>query len=362
MLAAAPSETGVRPMNNLHILNSTPVAATLPRTGGRERVLVIEDDPNQARLIAFWVGLRPGTEVQVTASGKEGAELIAEGDWDLVISDINLPERDGLSLVAESKKACPHTPVLLMTAHERIDYAIQALKCRADDFIIKPVGREVLMDKVSELIETGERRKSIDRQIVLAVGAHPDDVEIGIGGLLARHRQRGDRVVILTLSGGERGGPGAERLLESNAAADVLGAELVIEDLPDTHISEGLDTITAIKAVIDRVQPTVVYTHTVHDAHQDHRNAFRATLVAARAVRNLFCYQSPSTTVDYKPTQFVSIEDTLERKLEALAAYRTQVTTRQYLTASLIRSTAEYWGRFAGYGLVEPLEVIRTSD
>ena len=147
---------------------------------------------------------------------------------------------------------------------------------------------------------------------MLAVGAHPDDVEIGIGGILLRHASQGHRVTVLTLTGGEAGGVVADRAAESHArggadggAADPRGAE-------DTSVSEGGATIGTILEVIEDIRPSTVYTHTIRDVHQDHRNVHSATLVAARGISRVFCYQAPSTTVEFKPTRFVAIDEFLE--------------------------------------------------
>ena len=79
---------------------------------------------------------------------------------------------------------------------------------------------------------------------------------------------------------------------------------------------------------IDEIQPTTIYTHTIRDVHQDHRNVHSATLVAARGISRVFCYQAPSTTVEFKPTRFVAIDEFLERKIEVIQAYASQVKIR----------------------------------
>ena len=196
---------------------------------------------------------------------------------------------------------------------------------------------------------------------MLAIGAHPDDVEIGCGGILLRHRARGDQVAVLTLSGGEHGGIASERVQEAHRAAAILGARLVLGTLRDSAIPEGRETISVIEQTIREVQPTVVYTHTIHDGHQDHRSVHRATVVACRGIPNLYCYQAPSSSIDFRPTKFVEVGEFLDRKVEAIGAYRSQVVKRPYLRESLLRATAEYWGRFAQYGIAEPLEVMRES-
>jgi two-component system response regulator HydG len=194
---------------------------------------------------------------------------------------------------------------------------------------------------------------------VLAIGAHPDDVEIGAAGALLAHRAAGDTVAILTLSRGARGGDQLERARESQRAADIIGARLFLGDLEDTRIAEGDPTIGVIDRVVGEIQPTVVYTHSVHDVHQDHRNTHRAAMVACRRVGRVLCFQSPSATIDYRPTHFVNIEDHIGRKLKAIGAFGSQTGVRDYLAPDLITSTARYWSRYGGGSHAEPFEAIR---
>ncbi len=194
---------------------------------------------------------------------------------------------------------------------------------------------------------------------MLAVGAHPDDVEIGAGGTLLVHKRLGDTVAILTLSHGARGGQ-LDRASESRRAAEIIGADLYLEELQDAHIGEGEDTIAAVARVVAQVQPTVIYTHSLHDVHSDHRNAHRAVMAAAAAGR-VYCYQSPSATVDFRPSRFVAIDADIEGKLAAIAAFAARAPARGYADADLIRSTARYWSRFGDSGYAEAFEVIRES-
>ena len=194
---------------------------------------------------------------------------------------------------------------------------------------------------------------------MLAVGAHPDDVEIGAAGALLAHRAAGHEIAILTMSRGARGGPDEARAGESRRAAAILGASLYLEDMEDTRISESDPTISAISAVIEKVQPTIVYTHSIHDVHQDHRNTHRAVMVAAREVGSVFCYQSPSATVDFRPARFIAIDEHLTVKLAAIGAFASQASVRPYLAPDLIEATARYWSRFGSGRFAEAFEVVR---
>ena len=325
-------------------------------------VLLVEDDLDQARLVQRWLETAGGHVVVHAATGTEGLELLRSREWDIVVSDIELPGMTGLELLRASKEALPYTPTLLVTAHGKLDYALEAIKGRADELLIKPLARGPFLEKVAELTARAAAARRERRHIVVAVGAHPDDVEIGCGGILLRHRARGDRVTVLTLTGGEQGGVASERVLEANRAAGILDVELVLGTLQDTKIGEGLETISLIEETVRRLRPTVVYTHSLQDGHQDHRSVHRATVVACREVPSLYCYQAPSSSVEFRPTKFIEIGEFLDRKVEAIGAYASQTAKRPYLRESLLRATAEYWGRFAQYGIAEALEAVRESS
>ena len=101
-----------------------------------------------------------------------------------------------------------------------------------------------------------------------------------------------------------------------------------------------------IEEVVAELQPTIVYTHSVHDLHQDHRNVHRAAMVACRRVGRVYCFQSPSATVDYRPTHFVTVDDYVGRKLKVIDAFGSQAGIRDYLEPELITATARYWARY----------------
>ena len=324
-------------------------------------VLLVEDSPDQVLFIQHVLGQNEDLQVTHTADGAAAEELAKTKDWDLVISDIELPGLTGLQLLEIIKDRSPETPVILITGHERMDYAMGAFKYNADGMLLKPLNANELMDKVKEVLAKSQKTKS-DPAVVLAIGAHPDDVEIGCGGTLIRHSSSGDKVTVLTLSGGEHGGEPGKRVKESERAAEILGADLIMGSLQDTKISEGLDTIKLIEGAISKVNPDIVYTHTEKDGHQDHRNGYRASIVACRSIENIYSYQAPSTNIDFRPNHFVDVGDYLNEKIDSIEAYQTQTAIRSYLAEDLIRATSRYWGRFAGYSFVEPFEIVRQKQ
>jgi LmbE family N-acetylglucosaminyl deacetylase len=249
-----------------------------------------------------------------------------------------------------------------MTAFASVDYAVEALRRDADEFLVKPVSAATLVERLTALATEGRVRRATagSSDTVLAVGAHPDDVEIGVGATLASHRAAGDAVVILTLSSGAIGGDVQSRRHEALASAGIIGARLYLHDYEDTRLDPAGGLITTIEDLIREVEPTIVYTHSEHDRHQDHRAVRQAVDVAARRVPSLACFQSPSSTIDFRPSRFVPVDGFLEAKLQMLAAFESQ-SHRDYMDPDLVRATARYWSRFGTGQYAEPLEMVRAA-
>lgn len=323
----------------------------------KTRVLVVEDDMDALTLLRTFLARVDTLECTFVADPREAIRLLAEPRWDVLVTDLQMPGVDGFGLAAAAREADPTLPVLLMTAHPTLEVAVLAVKGAVTDFLTKPLDRAAVL----HAIEVASEARRAGRRRVLAVGAHPDDIEIGAGATLGRHAAQGDLVTFLTVSAGNVGGDAGLRREESAEAAYRLGVELVLGDLEDTRIPQNGPTIDLVESVVADVRPDIVYVHSVHDVHQDHRAVHGATLVAAREVPRVLCYQSPSASIDFRPSSFVSIDDHLSAKLAAIAAFESQTAIRDYLDFDVITSTARYWGRFAHTAYAEPFEVIRDA-
>lgn len=324
-------------------------------------VLVVEDDRDTAQFVRTVLERRAGMSVTVAHEPMSALAEVARQTFDAVLTDIQMPGMSGLELLGELRAHAAGVPVAVMTAFASVDYAVEALRRDADDFLVKPVSAATLVEKVTALARLGRTRReqAAPAQTVLAIGAHPDDVEIGVGATLAAHAAAGNAIVILTLSSGAVGGDVQERRHEALAAAAHVGARLFLHDFTDTRLDPADGLITTIEQTIHEVEPAVVYTHSAADRHQDHRAVREATEVAARRVPTLACYQSPSSTIAFAPSRFVPVDAYLDTKLEMLAAFASQAH-RDYLDPELVRATARYWSRFgAGARYAEPLEVLR---
>lgn len=202
---------------------------------------------------------------------------------------------------------------------------------------------------------------------VLAIGAHPDDIELGVGGTIARHTREGDEVFFLILTLGEKSGNKEVRRKEALESADVLKVKSVgFAEIPDTMVTEGIETILKIEDVIKRVNPDRVYAHCTKDTHQDHRNAAFATFSAAREVPEVFSFESPDTFPSFNPQYYVRITDTIDQKIAALKKFNSQCN-KKYFEAEAIKGLAQFRGYQVGrYRLKmeysEAFEVIRKIE
>ena len=160
---------------------------------------------------------------------------------------------------------------------------------------------------------------------VLALGAHPDDIEYGCGGMLTKYAERGHDVFLWVASDGELGGDGITRRQEQNDSALIMGATKVFwGDYPDTEVPLNRELIVRLEQVLREVKPRMIFVNYPDDTHQDHRNLAQGTLSATRYVPNFLFYEGP-TTQNFTPNCFTDIEKVLDRKLACLEAHRSQV-------------------------------------
>lgn len=210
------------------------------------------------------------------------------------------------------------------------------------------------------------------RGTVVCVGAHPDDVEIGMGGTVAVLADAGYRVVIVDLTDGEPTpfGTRERRLAEAAAAARQLGAERVTLDLRNRYLADTDEARVALAAVLREVRPEVVFGPFPHDAHPDHvaaseivRSARFFAKLSKTAIPGEPFY--PARLVQYlamherrvvEPTFIVDVTAAIARKLEALRVYRSQFADNPANVALLdeVEAVARYWGVLGRTGAGEP--------
>lgn len=327
----------------------------------RLRLLVVNAEPAEIELLRNVFAFVNDASLEIVPTAKAAMRLLAVEPYDLVGLDPAVAS-GGFALLKYIKDNYRWTATLIATGNQEPQFLREAIACRVDGLLFRPVTPDEMIEQALLLGREVNARRRRQQKRVLAIGAHPDDVEIGCGGALAKHYADYDVLHILTLSHGAAGGDTNIRLVEARNAAAMVGAQLKIENLPDTRISDGPETIAIIEAEIGALQATHVYTHSIEDTHQDHRAAHIATLVAARGVPSVYCYQTPSSTVEFKPQRFVDITHYIDKKIDLIGAYKSQVGRMESIQPDVMLSTARYWGRFAGHVLAEPLQIVRERD
>lgn len=197
------------------------------------------------------------------------------------------------------------------------------------------------------------------RRHVLAVGAHPDDIELGVAGTLLRHVAAGDEVTMLSMTAGELGaGSPGRRIEEARCAAAIIGARLLWGPYDDGRIPMDSDTVGFLERVIDTYRIDTMYVHSERDTHQDHVVTTQAATAAGRRLNKILRYQSPSTE-SFTPNVYVDISGQLERKLAALACHRSQLYGSPTVDLAVAAASATYWGAQARLGAAEAFESAR---
>ena len=195
---------------------------------------------------------------------------------------------------------------------------------------------------------------------VLAFGAHPDDLEVGAGGLLARLSAEGAEVMMAVVSipaDVER------RRREANAGAEVIDADLRIlfeekplrvEDIPMYELVRRMDQ------VVGDWRPDLVITHSAFDLHWDHGLVNRATVSALRRTPcDLLAFlSSPEMNAQSRAIGqcFADITTSIDQKLDAIRAHESQVPK---LDLESSRDLARAMGRISGYQYAEAYEALR---
>lgn len=194
---------------------------------------------------------------------------------------------------------------------------------------------------------------------VLAVGAHPDDVEIGCGGALLQHRLAGDDVALLVMTDGGRESTGAAvRRDEQSDAASLLEAALYWGGFEDGAVPAGKEAVDAVQAALRASGADLVYTHAPQDTHQDHRATAAATVAATRRVSRVLFFESP-TTVGFAPNFYVDVAGLVEPKLDLVRCHISQVMKNGLVDLDALEAQARFRGFSARSRHAEAFEVHR---
>ena len=205
---------------------------------------------------------------------------------------------------------------------------------------------------------------------ILAIGAHPDDIELQCAGTLALYKRQGHEVFMAVATNGDMGNfdvPPAElaaiREAEFKAACAVIGAEPIWMGFPDEKLENTLANRLAFVDLIRSADPDLVITHGPDDYHPDHRYTHQlvwdalplagvgslATAHPATARQVTLYFMDNVGGIGFQPTEFVDITETIEAKKAALAKHASQLRIfRQLMDVDLL-DVADTVGKFRGY-------------
>lgn len=117
-------------------------------------ILILEDDITFSLMLKTWLG-RKGFEVSSVSSVSDARNRIKEEAFDLILSDLRLPDGDGIDLLKWMKENGFSIPLIMMTSYAEIQTAVQAIKSGASDYIAKPLNPEELLGKIKDVVKTG---------------------------------------------------------------------------------------------------------------------------------------------------------------------------------------------------------------
>ena len=119
-------------------------------------ILIVEDDITFSLMLTTWLG-KKGFVVRSSSSVSDAKRRLGEEAFDLVISDLRLPDSDGIDLLKWLKNTHPSLPLIMMTSYAEIQTAVQAMKLGAADYIAKPLNPDELLGKIKELVHVEEK-------------------------------------------------------------------------------------------------------------------------------------------------------------------------------------------------------------
>ncbi|HEU5180345.1 MAG TPA: heavy metal response regulator transcription factor [Candidatus Polarisedimenticolia bacterium] len=220
------------------------------------RLLVVEDEAKTAAYLRKGLA-ESGYVVEVADRGEAGLQMALRGEYDLIILDIGLPERDGWSILEDLRKAGRQTPVLFLTARDQVRDRVRGLELGADDYLVKPFAVSELLARVRSVLRRGPRRQpevlriadlEIDlvRQTASRAGQllHLTPKEFALLALLAR---RAGEVLTRTII--------TEQVWDMNFDSDTNVVDVAVRRIrskvDDPHPRKLIHTIRGVGYVLD---------------------------------------------------------------------------------------------------------------
>ena len=172
---------------------------------------------------------------------------------------------------------------------------------------------------------------------ILAIGAHPDDIEYGCAGTLVKYRQQGHEVYLCVVTDGSCKADPEVRKKEQLESARIMGAtDVFFGGYTDTELTCSRELIMYFEGIAREIQPDFGLIPYPDDTHQDHRALSQAAIPASRSLIKNVLYYDGLSTQNFIPSVYVDIEDVFETKLACLEAHRSQVMNTYIKDMSIV--------------------------
>jgi CheY-like chemotaxis protein len=323
------------------------------------RVLYVEDAFDQALLVKAFFNAIPGFSVVHSQDGDQAVSLIEDREWDLLVTDLNLPGTDGFAVIRTMRARQPDVPILVTTGYTQAQYEEQALRAGADQVMIKPLSQNDFVSRVQTMVSRVRAPEpDTDDEVVLAIEGRIGDAEMGCGGSLMRAVEGGAKVVIVPLLGEETTDTQPE-LKAASIAASILGVEFRVDR---TLFGDPAAQRDLLERTMNELRPTTVYLPAPDDRDDDRRRASVMGRAATEEVHTVLGYETATTGLEFRPSHFSDVRAQMVMKMEALAAYQSVGAPRVDLRPRMAQAYARYWGRFRDFNEVEAFEQVKGSE
>jgi len=209
---------------------------------------------------------------------------------------------------------------------------------------------------------------------VMAIGAHPDDVEFGCSGALCNHINNNDNVVMAVMTNTESVDGITGEILrtkdqnqeESMSASKIIGCNIEFLPFKDLHVPFSFESVSKLESLIKKYSIDTIYTHWAGDANQDHIATFKTTMAAARYIPNVFCYElipiSRVSENSMNTNYYIDITGTFNKKIEVSKCQNSQMVKYKYLGFDVpenLKTLAKFRGIQANCKYAEAFQIIK---
>tara|TARA_A200000113_G_scaffold216975_1_gene222882 strand:- start:226 stop:915 length:690 start_codon:yes stop_codon:yes gene_type:complete len=177
---------------------------------------------------------------------------------------------------------------------------------------------------------------------ILAIGAHPDDIEIFMYGLVSTYKKEGNQVFTMIATDGSKGGSTKDDLLSQKREKEAIAglkkiSKPIFLNIPDGELGEDPDHRRIIKENILKIMPDLIITHSQNDYHSDHRSlSFITSSVVSHYIPVIYC--DTLMGINFNPNFYIDITEHFLSKKEAILKHETQKPQRFIDLAKLMNS------------------------